>query len=156
MPKFFEGLAVFTEFLEKQAALQEAALHEGAKAASVVVQKRVQAVFGDTSKLLSLADATQADRVAHGYTPNDPLVRTGTLRDSIERESVGPVAVVGSKDPIMGYQEFGTSKIPPRPVFEIGLTESQDEVGEIAGAVAAIALGMPGHAAILANASEEP
>lgn len=66
-----------------------------------------------------LTPATQKGRVRLGYTPNDPLLRSGDLRDSVEYSILGNSAVVGSKNEIMLYQEKGTSTIPPRPVFLI-------------------------------------
>jgi len=77
-----------------------------------------------------LAAATQADRVAKGYSANEPLLRDGTLKESVEYTITNNSAFVGSKDIIMLYQEKGTTTtgwgkgIPPRPVF--ALTQIQD------------------------------
>jgi hypothetical protein len=64
-----------------------------------------------------LAPATQADREAKGYPANEPLLRTGELRDSIEHMIIipGELAEIGSNSDIAVYQELGTSTIPPRP-----------------------------------------
>jgi HK97 gp10 family phage protein len=43
------------------------------------------------------------------------LLVTGELYASIQHESSGNEAVIGSKMDIGAYQEFGTDKIPPRP-----------------------------------------
>jgi len=64
-----------------------------------------------------LADTTQADRLRQGYSENDPLLRSGELRDSISSEVGDMMVVIGSTDVNMVYQELGTDKIPPRPVF---------------------------------------
>src|SRR5690348_1384126 len=42
-----------------------------------------------------LSPSTQADRVAKGYTPNDPLLRSGDLRDSITVREVPEGARIG-------------------------------------------------------------
>lgn len=66
----------------------------------------------------SLAESTVLDKIRAGFaTPGDdrPLLRTGEMRDSIECEPLTNGFVVGSKDPVAAYQEFGTSRIPPRP-----------------------------------------
>ena len=66
-----------------------------------------------------LAPSTQADRVHHGYAANEPLLRTGEMRDSIEHkttiEPYGSAGVLGSYSLIALWQEMGTSRIPPRP-----------------------------------------
>lgn len=74
--------------------------------------------FGDWPEL---APATKEDRLRKGFTENDPLLRSGDLRDSMQREVHDFDAVVGSTDPVMLYQELGTTRIPPRPVLGIAL-----------------------------------
>lgn len=67
-----------------------------------------------------LAESTQEQRRDLGFTPNDPLLRSGGLRDSVDfkRDAENQVAI-GSPDPVMRWQEIGTSDghIPPRPVL---------------------------------------
>ncbi|MEJ7685622.1 MAG: hypothetical protein WKG52_00730 [Variovorax sp.] len=65
----------------------------------------------------NLAPSTVDDRLRKGFTPDDPLLRTGGLRESVVAVAVGNEGVVASPDPVMLYQEQGTSKIPPRPVL---------------------------------------
>lgn len=83
-----------------------------------------------------LAESTKDDRVAKGFTENDPLLRTGGLRDSIEHETDDWEAVVGSTSDIMPYQEFGTATIPPRPVLGIALYRRADKIAEMIGGFA--------------------
>lgn len=64
-----------------------------------------------------LAESTIEEKASHGYQVPAPLLREGTLRDSIEMR-VSPAVLevaVGSDDPVALYQEMGTSRIPPRP-----------------------------------------
>jgi HK97 gp10 family phage protein len=63
-----------------------------------------------------LKESTQADRERKGYPPNEPLLRSGELRDSIEYtiKEPGRLAEVGSNSDIAVYQELGTSTIPAR------------------------------------------
>ncbi len=61
-----------------------------------------------------LAGSTVEDRVARGYTPNDPLLRQGDLRRSVTGVVRGRSAVVGSTSPIAPWQELGTSTTPAR------------------------------------------
>lgn len=76
-----------------------------------------------------LATSTQADRTAKGYAANDPLLREGDLRGSIEHETAlepyGAAGVVGSHDIIALYQEMGTSRgIPARSFLGQALMRS--------------------------------
>lgn len=76
-----------------------------------------------------LAESTQHDRERKGYDPNEPLLRTGELRNAIEHQVIPEdLAVeigVPAGEPHSGtnadvgeigmWQEFGTATIPPRP-----------------------------------------
>ncbi len=62
-----------------------------------------------------LADSTMNDRINQGYPADEPLLRSGELRDSIQHEVQGLAAIVGTKSPIGLWQEVGTDRIPPRP-----------------------------------------
>lgn len=54
-------------------------------------------------------------KIELGYAPPDnPLLRTGEMRDSIEVSHHGNEASVGSNSDVAVWQEFGTNKIPPR------------------------------------------
>jgi hypothetical protein len=63
-----------------------------------------------------LAESTQRERERLGFAANEPLLRTGDLRESIEYTVLPREAAVeiGSNDKIAVYQELGTSRIPPR------------------------------------------
>jgi len=74
-----------------------------------------QPAYGPFDAWVPLAESTKADRVRKGYTEDDPLLRSGELRDSIESEVIGLAAIVGTKSEIGLWQEVGTSNIPPRP-----------------------------------------
>jgi len=83
-----------------------------------------------------LAASTQTQRIQLGFPANEPLLRTGHLRDSIEwvvdmggsfRASNttdtfsqrGHHGYVGSNDPIAVYQFLGTPSIPARdPILD--------------------------------------
>lgn len=66
-----------------------------------------------------LAEATLEDKQAKGYDTPSPLLRDGTLRDSVsaETEALGVEirGTVGSTDPVAVVQEWGSSYVPPRP-----------------------------------------
>lgn len=75
-----------------------------------------------------LAESTQRDREYQGFPPNEPLLRTGELRDSIEynMDRDGRHAYVGSDNEKAVWQEFGTVRIPPRP-FLLGAWEHKGQ-----------------------------
>jgi|GEM_PF-1039401 len=117
----------------------------GLHAASRVIEANAKAKMGDYQPSVGgyagwveLADSTKAQRVGAGYTENDPLVRSGELRKSINHEVWGLEAAIGSEDPVMAYQELGTrdGHIPPRPVLGPAAFESRDAVQRILGNVA--------------------
>jgi hypothetical protein len=58
-----------------------------------------------------LAPATIAGKGA-----DTPLLETGQMRDSGFYEVHGPNAIIGFTDEKIVYHEYGTSRIPPRPV----------------------------------------
>jgi phage gpG-like protein len=92
-----------------------------------------------------LADATVEDRIAQGYSANEPLLREGSLRSSISHEVKGLEAVIGSTSDIAVYQELGTEKIPPRPFLGPAAFRNKDVIEKTVGAaaVAGIAGGRP-------------
>jgi len=78
-----------------------------------------------------LDPATKADRVSKGFAENEPLLRTGDLRDSIHHKVVGHFVAIGSDNPIAIYQEMGTSTIPPRPFLRIAAWRSKKWLGKL-------------------------
>lgn len=80
-----------------------------------------------------LAESTKADRVRQGYSEDEPLLRSGELRDSISHRVMGLAAIVGSTDDKAVWQEFGTEKIPPRPFIGPAYVKSFHKITEMAG-----------------------
>lgn len=71
-----------------------------------------------------LAEATKADKERLGFDFNadyNPLLRTGTMRDSIEYQIQPHQVYIGSPSDILVYQEIGTVHIPPRPVLGLAM-----------------------------------
>lgn len=81
-----------------------------------------------------LADATKQDRLRKGFTENDPLLRSGELRDSISHEVSGHEAVIGSTSDVAVFQELGTDKIPARPFLGPAGFKSEGAIRSILGA----------------------
>ena len=99
-----------------------------------------QGAAGEFVAWAQLADSTMADRAHQGYPEDEPLLRDGTMRDSIERKSDAQEAHVGSDLDVFVYQELGTEKIPPRSVLGATAVEKGEKVAEIVGEAATAAL----------------
>ncbi len=122
--KEFSSLTAFVEELIMQAKMVDAYAHRGLDEATKIIEECAKAeigiyqdAVGEFNAWDELADSTKSDRVQQGYSENEPLLRSGELRDSISREVGTREAVVGSDSDIMVYQELGTPTIPPRPVI---------------------------------------
>jgi phage gpG-like protein len=87
-----------------------------------------------------LAESTKADRAAQGYPEDEPLLRTGEMRDSIEHFVADGEAHVGSNNDIAVWQELGTDRIPPRSFLGGAAAELSDKVAEVIGETVTLAL----------------
>jgi len=94
-----------------------------------------QPAFGPFDAWSPLAEATKADRVRQGYSEDEPLLRSGSLRDSIQSEVMGLAAIVGTKSEIGLWQELGTNRIPPRPFIGPAYVRKIDPLMEVIGVV---------------------
>ena len=99
-----------------------------------------QGAAGSLPAWARLAEATQEERSRLGYTPDDPGLRSGAMRDSIQQSVQHPVAVVGSNDPNLVYFEHGTSKQPARPVLGSAAFRKGEEAANAIGAAVERAL----------------
>lgn len=114
--------------------------HHAMEQAAQVVEVRAKAIIGhyqtDTGIFppwAQLADSTMADRARLGFPENEPLLRTGEMRDSIEHVAERHEAAIGSNLDIAEYQELGTSRIPPRSFLGVAAHQTGERVAEIVG-----------------------
>jgi hypothetical protein len=139
--KNFKNMREFYNFMERITA--EGRIFETAtlKAMAGLVEhdaKRkfgeYQGAVGDYPAWAELKESTQQERVRLGYTPNDPLYRSGDLMSSIYSgvDMGAKVAAVGSDDPVMLYQEKGTPTIPPRAALGPALFQNKKKIQKIA------------------------
>lgn len=129
----------FARHLVAVAAQGEAVEHHVLKQATKIVRDDAQARIGTYQGAAGpfnawqpLANSTIADRINKGFTPNDPLLRSGELRDSITSQVHGDKAIVGSASDIALYQEVGTATIPPRPFLGPAAFASKAKIGAVA------------------------
>lgn len=92
-----------------------------------------QPAYGAFDAWVPLAELTKADRVRQGYSEDEPLLRSGELRESIQSEVVGLAAIVGTKSEIGLWQEVGTKHIPPRPFIGPAYVRKIDPLREAIG-----------------------
>ncbi len=118
-----------------------------------MVAKQARAAIGKEHELWpALAPSTIADRVSKGYAPNEPLLRTGELRDSIEWTASGLEGCVGSDSPIAVWQELGTSRIPPRSFLVSSAISMEEKIQRMAArAVVAVLEGRGLHSSAMAE-----
>ncbi|WP_223253600.1 HK97-gp10 family putative phage morphogenesis protein [Chromobacterium amazonense] len=96
-----------------------------------------QAAAGPFPAWEQLADSTDQEKARLGYPVDAPLLASGTMRDeSFKHEVAGLEAIVGSTDKKMVYHEFGTSKMPPRPVFGPALFKNRAFIEKTIGRAA--------------------
>ena len=92
-----------------------------------------QAEAGPFAAWSPLADSTKKDRLRAGYSEDDPLLRTGELRDSIDYVVIVPEVVIGSPLDIALWQEMGTVTIPARSFLGGAAFELTPELLAMAG-----------------------
>jgi phage gpG-like protein len=128
-------------------------IHHNAHAAlervATKVERTAKAEFGEYQPAVGpfpawaeLAESTKEDRERKGFPADEPLLRTGEVRDSIGHEVADLDAVIGSDSDILVYHEFGTAKMSPRPVLGPALQMNEAAiVRELGGAVVAGLIG---------------
>lgn len=137
----FDSFGAFAvHLLEREVATVvalQAGLHHVAKAIETSAKAEIgqyQQTVGPFNAWDSLAESTEAEKARLGYEPDAPLLRTGGLRDSITHEVDGLEAAIGSDDDVMVYHEFGTPKMPPRPVLGPAAIHNKQRIEKIVGA----------------------
>ena len=142
--KEFAHFGEMVAHLAAMAAAQTLALHHGLEKCAIAIERTAKSEIGHYqgevppfAGWVELADSTKADRSAQGFSENDPLLRTGTLRDSLSHEVSALEAVIGSDSDIMVYQELGTSRIPPRAVLGPAAIRNKDLIIRTLGHAAA-------------------
>lgn len=142
----FSSCRAFGRFLRTVSAeIPEAQTH-GLRDASLIMQKEAKAEIGTYAQAAGPfpAMAPLSEATLEGFHhplagwipgklesyPEDPLLRQGVMRDSIEAAHDHRQAVVGSDDEVALWQEMGTSgalyPIPPRSFIGRALFVTQD------------------------------
>lgn len=131
----FKGFDALADHFAMLAAKLPTVMHSELDAAGEAIEKRAKQKIGEYQQAAGpfraweqLADSTKADRRRKGFPENEPLLRTGHMRGTIEHKREGKAVHVGSDDPIVDYQERGTNRIPPRSFLGGALFELAHEL----------------------------
>jgi phage gpG-like protein len=130
----FTSLGAFAAHMTGMIAHVEHAKHAALEEAAKIVEKGAKENIG-TYNLgwPQLAEATQKERVARGFSANDPLLRKGDLRDSIGHTVGHDEAHVGSNLDVAVWQELGTKRIPPRSFLMGTAVQKEDQIKHLVG-----------------------
>lgn len=121
----FGGLEMaITDQLHKSLEKCAARVEKTAKDEIGAYQKEI----GDFPAWAALAPSTEAAKDKAGYPADSPLLATGEMRDSIQSKVYGDEAVIFSSDVKMVYHEYGTPKMPARPVMGPAVLKSQEYI----------------------------
>jgi hypothetical protein len=126
----------FSRFLAEMAIAMPLVEHLALDQAAAIVQAEAKRVLGTYDYgWIPLAPATRADRVAQGYPADEPGLRSGDMRESIERQVSGDQAQVGSNDDHLVWFELGTVRQPPRSVLAEAARRKSEAVADTVGRV---------------------
>jgi phage gpG-like protein len=136
----FNSLGSFAAHLLSRDAAVAFAMQSGLEAVAQRVRDTAREELGHYQPAIGhfeawpeLADATKDDRVRKGFTENDPLLRSGDLRESIKAAHNRTEAVIGSESDVAVYQELGTNKIPPRPFLGPAVLHNEEWIKRLLG-----------------------
>ncbi len=137
MTKTYRSFGALARALERAAerlpATYAASMEAGAKAVQDEAKARI-GHYQDGWRPLAQSTVAEKRRLGYADEENDnPLLRTGEMRDSIKAEASERGFVVGSVDDVMVYQELGTSRIPPRPVLAPSLKATAPAIAKALG-----------------------
>lgn len=149
--KSFDNCTGLALHLGKIALAQHEVEHRALEKCAKIVERRAKEKIGEyqeqTGPFIAwapLAESTLYGGYANGHyfegkvqlgyaPPDNPLLREGDMRDSVEHMVVDSAAYVGSNSDIAVYQELGTEKIPPRSFLGGALADELPKVCEIVG-----------------------
>ncbi|WP_137010153.1 hypothetical protein [Aquitalea aquatilis] len=124
----FKSLGDLALHLASLPAVQVHELQTGLERCAVKIEKTAkdeighyQGAVGPFQSWAELAESTEEEKARLGYPADAPLERTRAMANEIKHEVNGLEAVIGATDTpagrILVYHEFGTEKMPPRPVL---------------------------------------
>jgi phage gpG-like protein len=129
----FDLLGFAAHLVAAEAAINHAE-HKALERAAKLVEREAKEEIGHYQEgWPQLSESTKGDRERKGFPADEPLLRTGDLRDSIHHQVEGKEAVVGSESDVAVWQELGTAKIPPRSFLAGAAHRKGQQVAHIIG-----------------------
>jgi len=120
----FGDLAKLAAHFAALEAAEIKSLEHGLKVCAEQIEKTAKEEIGHYQNAIGpypawspLAESTEEQKAKKGYPANSPLLASGEMQKSIQNEVSALTAIIGSTDKKMVYHEFGTVRIPPRPVM---------------------------------------
>lgn len=148
--KTFVSPQAFALFLLKLAAKEPEVMRIGLQEVAKLIKKTAkdeighyQPASGPFQAWPRLSLATEADKERLGYVYNDdynPLLREGDLKQSYTYRTSMKEAVIGSDLDEAVYHEFGTEKMPARPVLGPAAFRNKEKIRAIFGTEVMIGL----------------
>ncbi len=145
--KHFSSFGAFAMHLIEREVAARFALHAGLEHVATKVEETAKSELGTYQPEVGqfpawqpLAQSTVDDRIAQGFPADEPLLRTGDLRESISHQVEGLEAAVGSTSDVALYQELGTMNMPPRPFLGPAAVRNERHMVRVLGAVAVAGL----------------
>lgn len=137
----FESLETFAAHLVGAAVAMKLAKHRALDTAVKLIAADARAQIGVYQPAIGaypewapLAQSTEDQKATLGAPPDSPLLRFGDLKKSFRSQVISDdEAIAGSTDPTLDYHEFGTSKMPPRPVLGPALFKNLDKLKTLFG-----------------------
>jgi len=137
----FHSVQAFALHLLAAEAIWRTQRKHALNAAADLIKKDARAQIGEYQEAIGnypawaeLAESTEDEKARLGAPADAPLLRYGDLQKSFRSELEGDeTVIVGSTDPVMEYHEFGTSKMPPRPVLGPALLKNDERIRQILG-----------------------
>lgn len=140
----FSRFAALAGNLESVRQRLPGAIADELEAQGAAIEASAKSKFGGyQAGWVPLAESTKAERRRLGFTPDDPLFRSGGLRDDVRHKVDGDTVFIGVEPgqtlrgpdgktidaaKVMAVQEYGDSRghVPPRPVFGTVVIEDLD------------------------------
>jgi len=136
----FKSLGALALHMATQEVALLVSLHEGLEKCAVKVEQTAkdeighyQAGIGPFPAWADLADSTEAHKTRMGYPADAPLLASGEMQQSITHTTHALETVIGSTDEKMVYHEFGTPKMPARPVMGPAVFRNKEYIRRILG-----------------------
>ncbi|MHC8295321.1 HK97-gp10 family putative phage morphogenesis protein [Pseudomonas sp. LB3P58] len=136
----FKSLGGLALHMVSQEVALLASLHAGLEKCAAKVEMTAkdeighyQSGIGPFPAWADLADSTETQKARMGYPADAPLEASGAMRESITHTTHMLETVIGSTDEKMVYHEFGTLKMPARPVMGPAVFRNKEYIRRVLG-----------------------